>query len=161
MVSNTILTELYAKKAFYLQYIMGFNISPEICEDIFQDSVIALHQSKCDINNPLGYFKNIVRNQCAEYIRKNKIKMVDLNTIDIPDDIDKPELNLDKINDLLGSLDDDMKFIINEFLYESKTRKQISEENNININTLNGKFRKLICKLKNKYDKIGIVYFFE
>lgn len=161
-IDNSILEEIYSNRNLYLNYIRKYNIPEEISIDIFQDSVLSLYSSNCNIDNPINYLYIIVKNRCINYINRNNINnIIRIDDIELTEAANDKEIDLNKINDILSLLEEDERFIINEHIYEDKTFRQISEETGYNCNTIRSKLHRALMKIKNKYEVRGIEYFYE
>lgn len=161
MVSDTIIDDIYSRKGQYLEYIANYEIPRGIDADIFQDAVITFYNIGECAENPLGYFLRIVRNKCINYLRREAYKMCDVETITLSDKDEERQINLDKVDEIISELSEDVQFLIKEHIYKGKSFREISEENNLNESAIKSRFYRAMNKVQKKYKSVGVEYFYE
>ena len=164
LVEECKLGKEYAYKELYENYVNAmYNTANRIlqnsalAEDKVQEAFVKAFQkinSIVDNASFGGWLKKIVINSCLNEVKKAKIEFVSDEVIlnEHEEELDQPlaypDLTIDNIKNSVGLLPDGYRVILNLFLFENYSHKQIAEELNITSSTSRTQFMRAKGKLK-------------
>lgn len=137
-------------------------LTPIYYEDLLHDSILKIYSNKNKFDDSKGVFQHwcyrVTRNCFLDGLRKSSNR-IEHNSLDIKDynSFYNPsiELNID-LNDIYNSIDnfcdEETSHIIRMYIRGFKSR-EIAEILNINENTVRGKTRKVINKMREYYNE--------
>lgn len=139
-----------------------------LAEDIVQEVMIKLWKKRATltINSSIkSYLFQACRNQVLQHVRKQKIKLdfIDRENMEIIDniyadnDID-PHENLEKLHNLIDALPPKCKIVLVKSKLEKKKYKEIAEELNISVKTVENHVSKALKLLRQ--GAVCIFFFF-
>ena len=140
----------------------------DVAEDIVQECFIKLWQKRNDISTDISiatYIKKMVRNRCLDYLRKNKIRTVEVNdnlNIEIEENanevrFEKNEKLQRKIQSTLNSLPEKCRQVFVLAKYEKFTYKQISEKLEIAPKTVEAHMSKALKSFRTNLKQFLII----
>jgi len=164
LVEECKLGKEYAYKELYNNYINAmYNTAYRILqnrgssEDKVQEAFITAFQ-KIETLNENGHFggwlKRIVVNSCLNEVKTNKIDFSDEESIknDVEDsqddELDYPDLEVDQIKKAIAKMPRGYGLILNLFLFENYSHKEIAQELNITSSTSRTQYMRAKKKLK-------------
>jgi RNA polymerase sigma factor (sigma-70 family) len=136
--------------------------SHDEAKDILQESYIKIYKNldKFDISLPFeSWAKRIAINTAIDHYRKNIHKT--LRSIDNLDIVDEEEVfvsndilncNIEKVMEAIQELPDGYRIILNLFVMENKTHREIAELLNINESTSRSQLTKARKTLKSRFE---------
>ena len=118
-------------------FITAFNFVKQeaVAEDIMQESFIKAFKKIDSFDGKAAFgawLKRIVINQCLDWLKRRKLRIVSLNTnhINIPQednwDVDD-HINVDNIYNAIEELPDKYKIVLKLFLFEGYDHQEIGE----------------------------------
>jgi RNA polymerase sigma-70 factor (ECF subfamily) len=122
-------------------------------QDIVQDVFLKFFQNKktlTSVKNIKTYLLKSIANACMDYQRKNgKIKMVDIECINVADDERKKCMaEFIRIEDLLSELPAEQSEVIKLKFVDGLNFVEAAEVLNISVNTIKSRYRYALDKLK-------------
>lgn len=152
--------------------IQAFRIvnKTDSAEDIVQECFIKLWNKRNDIKADISvelYLRKMVRNSCLDFLRKFKVKTVEINeNLNIEDPIDEEEVRFEKNKELqkkikatLDSLPDKCRQVFVLAKYEKMSYKQISEKLNIAQKTVEAHMSKALKQFRLNLKQYLIIIF--
>lgn len=131
-------------------------------KDILQESFIKIYKNinKYDLNSPFeGWVKRITINTAIDHYRKNinktfrvldNIDLIDEEEVFVSNDI--LQYDIEKVMEAIQSLPDGYRIILNLYVLENKTHKEISELLGINESTSRSQLTKARKTLKTIFE---------
>lgn len=161
--------ELIFKKYYHQLYSYAYNFVMEemLAEDIVQDAFFKLWEIRKKMNsyhNIRAYLYMIVKNLCLKYFKRQQLtdkyleKQSESHTLSYFDDFDFEEVNeLEiKINKAKKRLSAGQLKIIDLYIKEEKSYKEISEILDISVNTVKTQLRRAYQKLRDDLSSLSI-----
>ena len=127
----------------------------DIAEDIVQECFIKLWEKRKEIQTNIsieGYIKRMVRNRCLDYLRKNKVRIVEINenlNLETTEDSDQVKFEKNQklqlqIHTTLNSLPEKCRQVFILAKYEKMSYNQISEKLDISKKTVESHMSKAL-----------------
>ncbi len=136
-----------------LHYLLSRVPSSEIAEDLLQDSFLKLHKSIMSYNprhKALPWLFTIVRNTLIDYYRKKKDLLVENMDIYRSKELDQSSQEKEELQELLKSLSNDDRRIIENRFFKEKTYEEMAEEESSTLVAIRKKVSRILAKLRPK-----------
>ncbi len=142
-----------------------------ICEDVVQDAFVSLWEKRktAKPQSLKSYLYAIVRNKCCDYLRhlnvkdKNEIFLLEsyleIHLETHPEKERTTEL-AGKINKILNSLPENMRYIFEQKYLNGLTASEIAEDLSITENTVNTHLKRAKKKIKSKLSESNLNFLF-
>ncbi|MFH1075168.1 MAG: sigma-70 family RNA polymerase sigma factor [Candidatus Firestonebacteria bacterium] len=141
-------------------YLLCILCSKEKAEDVMQNLFVSIVEKRdkiSKVSNITGYIFMMAKNQAIDYIRAAKkeriFKEEDLSNVlclKEPDKEEKDKTIRKDIAEAINSLPLKQKEVISMKIFQEMTFEEISKTLNISINTISGRYRYGINKLRRK-----------
>jgi RNA polymerase sigma-70 factor (ECF subfamily) len=156
------LYELYCKAMFNI----GLRIlnDAEEAEDVLQESFVVVFENIGNISSDAGfggYLKKVVVNRSIDRIRKRKLNFLSLDEAryveeELPEE--EPNYKIDVLLACIRELPQGFQLILNLFLIENYSHKEISELLNISEGTSKSQYHRARKKLAELYNQKHITH---
>lgn len=147
--------ELYARAMFNISLRMLNNT--EEAEDLLQEAFVIAFEHVGEISSDTGfggYLKKIVINRCIDRIRKRKLDLLSLDEARyVEEEIGDEELdyNIEVLMTCIRELPPGFQLVINLYLFEEYSHKEIGEALNISEGTSKSQYNRARKKLAELY----------
>jgi len=148
------LYDLYVKE-FYIVCLRYMSTKHD-AEEVLQEGFIKLYRDLYQFDEDKGSFapwaKRIFVNTALEHIRKKKIFKVELNGFHAVENFEDQifdKLGVEEIINLIGLLPGGYRTVLNLYILEGYTHREISEKLDISENTSKSQLHKAKTKLRN------------
>ena len=150
---------------FAVQYVTDVEIAKDITQNVFIN--LWEKREKIDSQKSIqSYLFTSVRNRCFNYIRDNKkyhSQILDIDSIDIENDIDIEDFGYkeleEKIKSILAQLPEKCKKVFEMSRFENKKYKEIAEEMDISVKTVEAHMSKALKSLRKELKGYELVLF--
>ena len=161
---RTAMRELYDRYSGYAMAVCQRYIpNRDEVKDVMQESFVKIFSSlgKYEYRGEgslKSWISRIVANEALDFLRrKGRFSFVDV----IPDMPDEPEPDIEDIGDdvlteMIGMLPDGYRMVLNMYVFEQMSHKEIAEKLGIKAGTSASQFfhaRKMLAKMINEYKK--------
>lgn len=147
--------ELYSKAMFNISLRMLNNT--EEAEDLLQEAFVIAFEHVGEISSDTGfggYLKKIVINRCIDRIRKRKLDLLSLDEARYVEEETADEAldyNIEVLMTCIRELPQGFQLVINLYLFEEYSHKEIGEALNISEGTSKSQYNRARKKLAELY----------
>ena len=136
-----------------MHYLLFKVSSSEVAEDLLQDSFLKLHKSIMSFNprqKALPWLFTIVRNTLIDYYRKKKDLPVENMDLYRSKELDQSPQEKEELEELLKTLANDDRRIIENRFFKEKTYEEMAEEESSTLVAMRKRISRILAKLRPK-----------
>lgn len=152
--------EYYSRLYFYaFDFVEDIEVSKDIVSDVFTG--IWRMRDQIEYDKAVSYLFVSVRNQCIDYIRKqrsqNDYSAFCLNLLEEEEDesLEQIEMNIEEMNKVIESLPPLTRFVLKQCYFNHKKYKEVADDLQMSTNGIKKHIVKAFSKLREHFKVNG------